>query len=210
MRSPFPTRRSNPLAPLLAGLLTLAACAEAPASAAVDNATPDRVVAGPQGAKGQFAVECKLDHLGSDDPIVHPGHVGMSHLHQFFGAVGVDANTHPEQLEGGATTCDQSSDTAAYWAPVLLNSGEPVHAIRSVAYYRAGIGVAPQDVADYPDGLMLIATHEMSFAREIADEMCFLHEGRILEQGPPAELLERPSNERTRQFLQRVTEAGRM
>ena len=61
------------------------------------------------------------------------------------------------------------------------------------------------------DGMtMLIATHEMSFAREIADEVCFLHEGRILEQGPPDELLGRPSNERTRQFLQRVTEAGRM
>ena len=61
------------------------------------------------------------------------------------------------------------------------------------------------------DGMtMLIATHEMSFAREIADEVCFLHEGRILEQGPPDELLGRPRNERTRQFLQRVTEAGRM
>ena len=61
------------------------------------------------------------------------------------------------------------------------------------------------------DGMtMLIATHEMSFAREIADEVCFLHQGRILEQGPPDELLGRPSNERTRQFLLRVTEAGRM
>jgi polar amino acid transport system ATP-binding protein len=50
----------------------------------------------------------------------------------------------------------------------------------------------------------------MSFAREIADQVCFLHQGRILEQGPPDELLGRPSNERTRQFLQRVTEAGRM
>jgi len=57
---------------------------------------------------------------------------------------------------------------------------------------------------------MLIATHEMSFAREIADAVCFLHQGRILEQGPPDELLGRPSNDRTRQFLQRVTEAGRM
>jgi polar amino acid transport system ATP-binding protein len=61
------------------------------------------------------------------------------------------------------------------------------------------------------DGMtMLIATHEMSFAREIADAVCFLHQGRILEQGPPDELLGRPTNERTRQFLQRVTEAGRM
>ena len=61
------------------------------------------------------------------------------------------------------------------------------------------------------DGMtMLIATHEMGFAREIADEVCFLHAGKILEQAPPEELLGRPRNERTQQFLQRVTDAGRM
>jgi uncharacterized protein DUF1996 len=156
MRSRFPTRRADLVAPLLASLLTLAACAERPASAAVEHAAPDQVLAGPQGSKGQFVVECDLDHLGSDDPIVHPGHAGMSHLHQFFGAVGVDANSQPDDLERGATTCEQSADTAAYWAPVLLNDGEPVRAIRSVAYYRAGPGVAPQDVSDFPDGLMLV------------------------------------------------------
>ena len=57
---------------------------------------------------------------------------------------------------------------------------------------------------------MIVVTHEMGFAREVASRMAFFHEGRILEQGPPDELLGRPSNERTRQFLQRVTEAGRM
>src|SRR5262249_44453555 len=155
MRSLFPTRRSDvaaPLlaAPLLASLLTLAACAETPAGAALTNTAPDRVLAGPQGTKGQFVVECELDHLGSDDPIVHPGMAGMSHLHQFFGAVGVTADSHADELEGGATTCDQSADTAAYWAPVLLDNGEPVKAMRSVAYYRAGEGVAPKDVSDFP------------------------------------------------------------
>jgi polar amino acid transport system ATP-binding protein len=61
------------------------------------------------------------------------------------------------------------------------------------------------------DGMtMLIATHEMAFAREIADAVCFLHQGQILEQAPPDELFGDPRNERTRQFLQRVTEAGRM
>jgi polar amino acid transport system ATP-binding protein len=61
------------------------------------------------------------------------------------------------------------------------------------------------------DGMtMLIATHEMAFAREIGDAVCFLHQGQILEQAPPDELFGNPRNERTRQFLQRVTEAGRM
>jgi polar amino acid transport system ATP-binding protein len=56
---------------------------------------------------------------------------------------------------------------------------------------------------------MVIATHEMSFAREVADQVAFLHEGRILEQGPPAQVLESPRQEETRRFLSRLLEAGR-
>jgi len=51
---------------------------------------------------------------------------------------------------------------------------------------------------------MILATHEMSFARDVSTSVCFLHEGRILEQGPPAEIFSRPREERTRQFLARV------
>ncbi|HEX2265821.1 MAG TPA: amino acid ABC transporter ATP-binding protein [Solirubrobacterales bacterium] len=50
---------------------------------------------------------------------------------------------------------------------------------------------------------MVIATHEMSFAREVADEVAFLHEGRIVEQGPPARVLDSPQREETRRFLRR-------
>ncbi|MBA2295203.1 MAG: amino acid ABC transporter ATP-binding protein [Actinobacteria bacterium] len=57
---------------------------------------------------------------------------------------------------------------------------------------------------------MLIATHEMGFARDVASRVCFLHEGRILEQGPPEQLFGEPREERTRQFLQRIVAAGRM
>ena len=57
---------------------------------------------------------------------------------------------------------------------------------------------------------MLIATHEMSFAREIANRVCFLDAGRILETAPPAEMFSAPREERTRQFLQRVIAAGRL
>ena len=56
---------------------------------------------------------------------------------------------------------------------------------------------------------MIIATHEMSFARELADKVCFLDEGVILEEGPPAQIFSSPREERTREFLQRVIEAGR-
>jgi polar amino acid transport system ATP-binding protein len=57
---------------------------------------------------------------------------------------------------------------------------------------------------------MLIATHEMTFARDIADRVCFLDDGVILEQGPPAEILSNPKEPRTQQFLQRIIEAGRL
>ncbi|TCC62104.1 amino acid ABC transporter ATP-binding protein [Kribbella pittospori] len=51
---------------------------------------------------------------------------------------------------------------------------------------------------------MLICTHEMAFAREIADQVCFLHHGRLLESGPPAEVLDNPSQTRTQEFLRRI------
>jgi polar amino acid transport system ATP-binding protein len=57
---------------------------------------------------------------------------------------------------------------------------------------------------------MLIATHEMSFARDIANRVCFLDEGVILEQGPPEQILSAPQQPRTQQFLQRIIEAGRL
>ena len=57
---------------------------------------------------------------------------------------------------------------------------------------------------------MLIATHEMGFAREIASRVCFLDAGVVLEQGPPAQILGAPREERTRQFLQRIIAAGRL
>ena len=57
---------------------------------------------------------------------------------------------------------------------------------------------------------MLIATHEMGFARDIADSVCFLEAGRILEQGKPERIFTAPEHPRTRQFLARIIEAGRL
>jgi polar amino acid transport system ATP-binding protein len=57
---------------------------------------------------------------------------------------------------------------------------------------------------------MVLATHEMGFARDVAHRVAFLHEGRVLEEGPPATLFAEPREERTRQFLKRVTDAGRL
>ena len=54
---------------------------------------------------------------------------------------------------------------------------------------------------------MLVTTHEMGFARDVADEVCFLHEGRILERGAPADVLDTPQRPETQRFLRRLLAA---
>lgn len=61
------------------------------------------------------------------------------------------------------------------------------------------------------DGMtMLLATHEMGFAKQVADEVCFLHRGRILEWGKPEVILQEPQHDETKDFLRRIHEAGRL
>ena len=61
------------------------------------------------------------------------------------------------------------------------------------------------------DGMtMLLATHEMGFAKQVADEVCFLHRGRILEWGKPEMILQAPQRDETKDFLRRIHEAGRL
>jgi polar amino acid transport system ATP-binding protein len=57
---------------------------------------------------------------------------------------------------------------------------------------------------------LLLATHEMGFAREISDRVCFLADGTVAEVGPPSQILSNPTDARTQQFLQRVINAGRL
>ena len=57
---------------------------------------------------------------------------------------------------------------------------------------------------------MIIATHEMGFARDVADKVCFLDAGVILEEGQPERIFSEPREERTREFLARIIEAGRL
>jgi polar amino acid transport system ATP-binding protein len=73
------------------------------------------------------------------------------------------------------------------------------------------VGEVLQAVRDLKaeDVTMLLATHEMGFAREVADRVCFLHEGRLLEVGPPEQVLERPRRPETQRFLRRLLEGGR-
>jgi polar amino acid transport system ATP-binding protein len=110
------------------------------------------------------------------------------------------AAKHPDRLSGGQqqraalvrALCTQPTlllldEITAALDPELV--GEVLEIVRAEA--EAGM-------------TMVLATHEMGFAREVATSVCFLHEGRILEQGPPEEIFTAPREDRTRQFLRRV------
>ncbi|CAN5793443.1 hypothetical protein BH23ACT2_BH23ACT2_06850 [soil metagenome] len=64
---------------------------------------------------------CFYSHTGPHDPIVHPGHAGASHSHDFYGPVELDESNTPEAMLDQATICDKAADTAAYWRPPLSN-----------------------------------------------------------------------------------------
>ena len=122
------------------------------------TASAERVAGvGPQGNVPQFKVECGWSHSAPDDPIVHPGRPGRSHLHDFFGSTRTDANSAAVDLRGRGTSCQNQLDTAGYWAPALLQDGVPVTPMGSVAYYRPGVEVDPATVQPFPAGLMMVS-----------------------------------------------------
>ena len=116
------------------------------------------------------------------------------------------ADAYPDQLSGGQQQRVAIARSLAMQPEIML-----LDEITS-ALDPELVGEVLDVVRDLKrDGMtMLIATHEMTFAREIADRVCFLHDGRILEEGPPDRILDAPTEPRTRQFLQRVVKAGRL
>ena len=127
-----------------------------PVSDSDSIATP-AVHIGPQGRVGQFVATCTYTHSAPDDPIVLPGRSGASHMHDFYGAVGIDADTTPESMLASDTSCNKAADRAAYWHPTLYDHGEPVTPIDLAAYYRPAPGVDAGSVETMPLGLALIA-----------------------------------------------------
>jgi polar amino acid transport system ATP-binding protein len=128
--------------------------------------------------------------------------------HELLGMIGLDdkADEYPDRLSGGQQQRVAISRALAMNPKLMLLDeitsaldpqlvGEVLSLVRDLA--REGM-------------TMLIATHEMSFAREIADKVCFLDEGVILEEGPPNQIFSSPRELRTREFLQRVIEVGRL
>jgi polar amino acid transport system ATP-binding protein len=116
------------------------------------------------------------------------------------------AAAHPDELSGG-----QQQRVAIARAlvnqPVLMLFDEVTSALDPELVGEV-LGLLRELKSD---GMtMIVATHEMGFARQVADRVCFLDGGRVLEQGPPEQVLTEPVEERTRRFLRRIVDAGRL
>ncbi len=116
------------------------------------------------------------------------------------------ADAYPDQLSGGQQQRVAIARSLAMQPDVML-----LDEITS-ALDPELIGEVLDVVRDLKAGgmTMVFATHEMAFAREISDRVCFLHRGQILEEGSPEQIFGAPAEPRTREFLQRVIDAGRL
>jgi hypothetical protein len=103
----------------------------------------------------RFLFTCDFSHRAKDDPIVHPGHAGMAHSHEFFGNTSTNAFSTYESLRAAATTCDLDEDTAAYWVPTLYQNRKALKPDQAVLYYRARD--FPERVKAFPPDLRMIA-----------------------------------------------------
>ncbi len=130
------------------------------------------------------------------------------HAHELLQLFGMPefATSYPEQLSGGQQQRVAIIRTMAT-NPHVLMLDEITAALDPELI--GGVLKIIKDLAE--QGMtMIIVTHEMGFAREVADRVCFLEGGRILEEGPPQKLFSTPTHPRTQQFLQRIIEAGRL
>jgi polar amino acid transport system ATP-binding protein len=119
--------------------------------------------------------------------------------------LGVKVDHYPAQLSGGQKQRVAIARALAMRPKVMLF--DEVTSALDPELVGEVLSVI-RHIGDAHDLTMLLVTHQMAFAREFADRVCFFDNGRIEEQGDPAEILTNPQNERTRQFLSAVLEAS--
>ena len=148
--------------------------------------------AAPGGGTDIFSASCRTSHIAPDDPIVHPGRPGASHLHVFSGAWSTNAFTTPESLVASGTTCDPHEDTGAYWTPMLYVKGKPVEITHTTAYYAPGRKRGETQRAGikaWPQGFRVIADVKSStFERTGYDHAGWLCSSGLVKNGYEASL----------------------
>ncbi len=151
-----------------------------------------------------------LENVTLAPRVVHgvPAAEAVERAHELLRRVGLGgfADAHPDRLSGGQQQRVAIARALAVQPRLLLLDEitsaldpELVGEVLAIVRDLAASGVT-----------ILMATHEMGFARRVADTVCFLDGGRVLESGPPAQVLAAPVHERTRRFLAHLVEAGRL
>lgn len=137
---------------------------------------------------------------------IHVKHEGRKEAHQraveLLEKVGLGdkVNAHPQQLSGGQQQRVAIARALAMRPDAILFD-EPTSALDPELV--GDVLTVMRDLAD--EGMtMVVVTHEMSFAKEVADRVCFLYGGQIVEEGPAKSILSEPQHERTQDFLRRV------
>lgn len=120
---------------------------------------PPTMVAEPQAPLdiGEFVAFCPFSHRAPDDPIVHPGHAGMSHNHEFFGNLSTVATTTLESLLANGTNCDPLTDRSAYWVPTLYDAAGQIIPVEHGTFYYSVHVADPASLQAFPLGLKIIA-----------------------------------------------------
>jgi hypothetical protein len=133
--------------------------------------------------QGSFIADCPFTHRAPDDPIVHPGHKGASHMHDFIGNPTTNAFSTLRSLLGAEDRCSRPADRSAYWVPTLYRgslrdtrdaSGNPagITPIYSFAYYIAG-GKDNSTIEPFPRGLRVIAGNPNAYSSQNYDHVAW-------------------------------------
>ena len=116
----------------------------------------DDVGGNPADSSARFVTRCTFSHRLADDPIVHPGMPGASHLHDFFGNTTTNAKSTLKKLKRGTTTCVNASDLSGYWTPSLKVNGVLVDPTQASVYYSNN-GKDYRKIKAPPRGLEVVA-----------------------------------------------------
>jgi len=109
-----------------------------------------------QGDMPDFVVSCPFTHRLADDPIVHPGQPGASHLHDFFGNKSTNASSTYASMLAAGTPCARVGDTAGYWVPTVYQDGVVVVPLKATIYYR-DMAPDPAAVSTFPADFRMVA-----------------------------------------------------